>query len=88
MPTAFGVGADYSSMSNIVFMENEKDPWHTGTWSLPAVGGLNGTVVRMVATGGAHHQDLRFSSPCDDPGVQEARRFELANVKAWLAALV
>jgi len=88
MPLAFGIGSDYSThMSNIIFMENEKDPWHVGTVSIPPVGGFNSTVVRMLTEGGAHHQDLRFSSEYDSDGVKKARLFERETVQAWLAHL-
>jgi hypothetical protein len=60
METAYGIGADYRHISNIFFSENDKDPWHVGTASIPARGGVNGSVVRYVASGGAHHQDLRL----------------------------
>ena len=85
MPLAFGQGADWSQASNIVFSENDKDPWHVGTRSLPAVGGVNGSVVRHLARGGAHHQDLRFSSPLDSEGVRQARTLELASLRSWFS---
>ena len=85
MPTAFGVGKDYSRyLTNTIFAENSKDPWHVGTSTIDATGGLDGTVTRFVALGGAHHQDLRFSSQWDAPAVHEARRYEKATVRKWL----
>ena len=84
MPMSFGLGADYRHVANIIFMENEKDPWHVGTSSIPAVGGVNGTVVRMVTKGGAHHQDLRFTSEFDTPEVRAAREFEISAIRGWL----
>ena len=86
MRLAFGNGADaFHTSSNLVFMENDKDPWHVGTRTVPARGGLDGSVTRMVAKGGAHHQDLRFSSPLDAPDVQRARAFERAQIWHWLS---
>ena len=85
MRSSFGVGADYAHASNIVFMENEKDPWHVGTRTVAPRGGVNGSVTRMLAKGGAHHQELRFSSKLDSPGVHEARAYERAQILAWLA---
>jgi len=86
LPLAFGSGADFGRVgSNVVFMENDKDPWHIGTRTLPARGGVNGTVTRTVAAGGAHHQDLRFSSPYDAPDVKKARSFERDAIRRWLA---
>ena len=82
----FGRGADYRHASNIVFMENEKDPWRVGTESVAARGGVNGSVSRTLARGGAHHQDLRFSSALDAPDVHRARTFERAQIEAWLQA--
>ena len=86
MRVAFGNGADaFQLSSNLIFMENDKDPWHVGTRTVPATGGLDGSVTRMVAKGGAHHQDLRFSSPLDSPDVQRARAFERAQMRRWLS---
>ena len=82
---AFGRGADYRHVSNIFFSENDKDPWHVGTLTLPPRGGVNGTVTRFVASGGAHHQDLRFSSKWDAPDVVTARSLEAAAIRRWLA---
>ena len=84
MPTAFGRGADFAAASNIIFMENEKDPWHVGTASVARSGGANGTVVRVLARGGAHHQDLRAESPFDSPDVKAARAYERMAMRAWL----
>uniref|UniRef100_A0A7S0JM15 Uncharacterized protein n=1 Tax=Calcidiscus leptoporus TaxID=127549 RepID=A0A7S0JM15_9EUKA len=84
MGLAFGLGADYRHHSNILFIENEKDPWHVGTASVPAVTGIGGTVRRHLARGGAHHQDLRFASPLDAQGVLEARRLVESTVRGWL----
>jgi len=87
MPLAFGRGHDYRLFSNIIFMENEKDPWHVGTATISAVGGVNGTVTRIVSKGGAHHQDLRFSSPYDTEDVHKARAYEKSTIQKWLSAL-
>ncbi|EOD21420.1 hypothetical protein EMIHUDRAFT_241178 [Emiliania huxleyi CCMP1516] len=70
MGLAFGHGADYRHHSNLLFVENDKDPWQIGTESVAS----GGSVRRFVAAGGAHHQDLRFPSPLDAPGVSAARR--------------
>ncbi len=85
---AFGDGADLArSLSNVYFGENDKDPWHIGTESIAAA--LNHTrggrgVFRRLAVGGAHHQELRFSSPHDAPDVAAMRADELRVVRAWL----
>ena len=84
MGLAFGLGADYRHHSRILFVENDKDPWHVGTSSVADTGGVNGSVTRMVAIGGAHHQDLRSFSPLDAPGVRMARQFERSRMLAWL----
>lgn len=65
-------------------MENDKDPWHVGTASVPPQTGVGGTVSRIVASGGAHHQDLRFSSPLDAPDVRRARAYERDAMRSWL----
>jgi hypothetical protein len=59
-------------------------PWHVGTNSLPAVGGVNQSVRRHVAVAGAHHQELRFASEWDARGVHEARETERNAVQTWL----
>ena len=41
-------------------------------------------VYRRLAAGGAHHQDLRFSSEHDAPAVASMRAEELAVVRSWL----
>ena len=78
------ITSDFRHASNLVFMENDKDPWHVGTRTVPPVGGVNGTVTRTLAVGGAHHQDLRFSSALDAPDVTRARAFERERMRAWL----
>jgi len=88
LPLAFGRGGDYSDpargLANVLFVENSKDPWHVGTATVSSKGGVGGSVVRFLADGGAHHQDLRFSSPYDSPGVHAARRLENEHIRAWL----
>ncbi len=84
MPLAFGRAAAFGSASNIVFMENDKDPWHVGTATLPPVGGVNGSVLRVLAHGGAHHQDLRSTSALDAPEVLRARALERDAMRRWL----
>ena len=51
---------------------------------MPAVGGVNGSVVRIVAKGGGHHQDLRFSSTLDAPDVHRARARARQLMERWL----
>ena len=69
-----------AAASNIVFIENDKDPWHIGTESVAAAlgatpgGGAARGVFRRLARGGAHHQELRFSSPHDARDVAVRRR--------------
>ena len=55
-----------------------------GTRTVPPQGGVGGSVSRTIAKGGAHHQDLRFSSPLDAPDVTKARAFELEQIRRWL----
>ena len=82
----FGVGADWASAgSNVLFVENDKDPWRVGTHSIPTPSGVNNSVRRHVAVGGAHHQDLRFADARDSPGVRAAREAERVAAARWLA---
>ena len=85
LPLTYGVGADLAKYgSNILFVENDKDPWHVGTASLPAKGGVGGSVRRVVFKGGAHHQEYRFTSQYDSAGVVAARLMETQAVREWL----
>ena len=45
----------------------------------------DGSVVRLLIEGAAHHEDLRFSLATDSPQLTAAREEELAHVKKWLA---
>ena len=90
MPLAFGRGPDYSDpvrgLSNVLFIENSKDPWHVGTATVSPKGGVGGSVVRFLSQGGAHHQDLRSASPYDSAGVHAARALERDHLAKWLSA--
>ena len=46
----------------------------------------DGSVVRLLIEGAAHHEDLRFSLPSDSPQLTAARAEELAHVQKWLSA--
>ena len=40
----------------VLFFFSWQGPWHVGTATVAAVGGVGGSVRRFVAQGGAHHQ--------------------------------
>ena len=44
----------------------------------------DGSVVRMLITGAAHHQDLRFTDPADSPELLHARQVEFEHIQRWL----
>eukprot|EP01062_Namystynia_karyoxenos_P016727 TRINITY_DN16146_c0_g3_i1.p1 TRINITY_DN16146_c0_g3~~TRINITY_DN16146_c0_g3_i1.p1 ORF type:complete len:520 (+),score=133.92 TRINITY_DN16146_c0_g3_i1:70-1560(+) len=89
LPESFGNGRDLAgALSNTFLGENDKDPWHIGTDSIAALIGNSTTargLTRRIARGGAHHQELRFTSPLDAPEVAALRLAERAAIRAWLA---
>jgi lysosomal Pro-X carboxypeptidase len=79
IPLQYG-GFNISSHSNIIFSNGNLDPWsgggirHTIKDSLPAI----------IIDKGAHHLDLRFSSPADPPSVVSARKKEAEYLIKWM----
>lgn len=88
MPTAYGNGNQLAaSLRNVFFSDGDKDPWRVG--GMPANSSRispDGSVLRLLIKGAAHHQDLRFADPADSSELQAARRLEFKHVSKWLAS--
>ena len=46
---------------------------------------LSDSLVAVIIPEGAHHIDLMFSNELDQPSVQQARAFQLDNIRKWIA---
>jgi lysosomal Pro-X carboxypeptidase len=69
------------STSNIVFSNGALDPWKGGGVSK----NYSESVTAIVIQDAGHHVDLMFSTPDDTPAIRNARAFEMAQVKKWIA---
>lgn len=87
MPAAYGNGIQLAqSLRNVFFSDGEKDPWSVG--GMPdnsSAYSMDGSVVRVLIAGAAHHEDLRFSERYDSDALVAARKAELEHVKRWIA---
>jgi hypothetical protein len=86
MPMAYGNGNQLAaSLRNVFFSDGDKDPWRVG--GMPddsAARSPDGSVVRLLIKGAAHHQDLRAPHPTDSPELTAARETERQHIAAWL----
>lgn len=57
------------------------DPWSAGG----VTEDLSDTLVVVSIPEGAHHLDLRFSTPTDPPSLQLARSVEVRHMKQWIS---
>ena len=64
--------------------KGEKDPWRVGGVPSNASDIGDGSVVHILIEGGAHHQDLRYSSPYDPETVYAAKQLELGLIQSWI----
>jgi lysosomal Pro-X carboxypeptidase len=76
----FGGRNDWKDATNIVFSNGNLDPWSGGG----VLQSINPTVVAIEVVGGAHHLDLRASTPDDIKGVIEARAQEVEWIQRFL----
>jgi len=67
--------------SNIVFSSGGYDGWSSGGVATNLSTSLHAIYIEK----GGHHLDLMFSHPSDPPCVINARNFELASIKDWIA---
>uniref|UniRef100_A0A7N0SYP7 Lysosomal Pro-X carboxypeptidase n=1 Tax=Kalanchoe fedtschenkoi TaxID=63787 RepID=A0A7N0SYP7_KALFE len=82
--TEYG-GHDYMTTwrefgSNIIFSNGLLDPWSGGS----VLKNVSDTLVALVTEEGAHHIDLRASTPDDPDWLVEQRTKEVAIIKGWL----
>ena len=88
-------GPDLSAASNIVWSNGLLDPW-SGGGVYPPGGGIDGPMVQnitadgsqiaLLIADGAHHLDLFFSRPGEDPqSVVSARQIEERMIDTWAA---
>lgn len=66
--------------SSIVFSNGALDPWSGGG----VLENISESIVSLIIPDGAHHLDLRASTPNDPPSVVELRQAEKRFIKAWL----
>eukprot|EP00246_Nothoceros_aenigmaticus_P015441 TRINITY_DN6400_c0_g1_i2.p1 TRINITY_DN6400_c0_g1~~TRINITY_DN6400_c0_g1_i2.p1 ORF type:complete len:178 (+),score=19.73 TRINITY_DN6400_c0_g1_i2:295-828(+) len=66
--------------SNILFSNGLLDPWSGGgvLWD------ISHTIVASVVSEGAHHLDLRHSTPNDPEWLLQQRKREIRQIKQWL----
>ncbi|KAL3532128.1 hypothetical protein ACH5RR_005649 [Cinchona calisaya] len=67
--------------SNIIFFNGLRDPWSGGG----VLKSISKSVVAIVAKEGAHHVDLRFSTPEDPEWLKDVRKREIKIIKSWLS---
>ncbi|KDP32128.1 hypothetical protein JCGZ_12589 [Jatropha curcas] len=66
--------------SNIIFSNGLLDPWSGGS----VLQNLSETVVALVTKEGAHHIDLRSSTPEDPDWLVEQRATEIKLIEGWI----
>ncbi|KAK9749852.1 hypothetical protein RND81_02G155200 [Saponaria officinalis] len=81
--TSYGV--DYKttwskSASNIIFSNGLLDPWSGGS----VLQNISETVVALVTKEGAHHLDLRSSTPEDPDWLVQQRESEVRLIQGWI----
>lgn len=67
--------------SNIIFFNGLRDPWSGGG----VLKDISKSLVAIVAKEGAHHVDLRFSTPEDPEWLKDVRRREVKIIERWLS---
>ena len=65
----------------VLLLSGNLDPWSGGG----VQANISATVVAVLVEGGAHHFDLRASTPLDNEGVIRARLLEVEYIKMFLA---
>ena len=83
---AYGNGVQLArALRNVFFSDGDKDPWRVG--GMPADSAAlspDGSVVRLLIQGAAHHQDLRAADATDGAALTAARMEERRHVAKWL----
>lgn len=79
IPLQYG-GFNISAHSNIIFSNGDLDPWSGGGIRYT----IKSSLPAILIHNGAHHLDLRFSSPNDPPSVVSARKLEAHYLMMWM----
>ena len=78
----YALAAEGSTLTNIIWSNGKRDPWHGGGFLRPSDARPGGAVIVMEHT--AHHQDLRLPHPADPPELVAAREREEAIIRSWI----
>lgn len=78
IPVQYG-GFNITAHSNIIFSNGNLDPWSGGGIKTTLAPSLPAIIIEQ----GAHHLDLRFSSPADPASVTVARQQETNYLASW-----
>jgi pimeloyl-ACP methyl ester carboxylesterase len=78
----YGLADSVSSLTNIIWSNGRRDPWHGGGFLRASDARPGGAVIVMDHT--AHHQDLRLPHPADPPELVAARLQEEALIRSWI----
>eukprot|EP00316_Scyphosphaera_apsteinii_P008850 CAMPEP_0119315198 /NCGR_PEP_ID=MMETSP1333-20130426/34829_1 /TAXON_ID=418940 /ORGANISM="Scyphosphaera apsteinii, Strain RCC1455" /LENGTH=464 /DNA_ID=CAMNT_0007320481 /DNA_START=96 /DNA_END=1487 /DNA_ORIENTATION=+ len=70
-----------SRLSNVIWSNGRRDPWHGGGFLRPTDAVPGGAVFVMEQT--AHHQDLRRPTTLDPPELTAVRMKEEALIRSW-----
>lgn len=75
---------DFSSVSNVVWLNGMLDPWSTGgiTYNLTSFNNTNS--IALFVNGSAHHLDLRTPNEADPEEMVTARAIEKSYVLKWI----
>jgi lysosomal Pro-X carboxypeptidase len=79
IPLQYG-GFNITAHSNIIFSNGNLDPWSGGGIKTT----LKPSLPAIIIDKGAHHLDLRFSSPADPESVVNARKLEASYLLTWI----
>ena len=71
-----------SSLTNVIWSNGKRDPWHGGGFLRPSDARAGGAVFVMETT--AHHQDLRLPHPADPAELVAVRQEEEKLIRAWI----
>ncbi|XP_045795896.1 lysosomal Pro-X carboxypeptidase-like [Trifolium pratense] len=67
--------------SNIIFFNGLRDPWSGGG----VLKNISKSLIAIVATEGAHHVDLRFSTKGDPKWLKNVRKQEVKIIESWIS---
>ena len=86
MQTEFGLSAPYFEdkfgeiTSRIIFSNGEQDGWSAGG----VLKNMSDSLIAIVIPNGAHHSDMKGSSPLDTQDIIDARKQERAILSEWI----